>query len=198
MKTLGVTGGIGMGKSVCAQLLRARGLPVVDTDELAREVVEPGQPALAQVRQFFGADIVGPDGRLRRDELARRVFASPPARQELERILHPPIRQLWRAQVAGRRAEGQRLAVVIIPLLFETHAETELDVTLCLACSPATQRQRLLARGWPAEQIDQRLRAQWPIEKKLAHAHYVLWTDTSVEVHGEQLDRILTLIGLQR
>ena len=80
MKLLGLTGGIGMGKSASAQLFRARGVPVVDTDDLARQVVEPGQPALAEVREVFGAEVLGPTGQLRRDELARRVFADPAAR----------------------------------------------------------------------------------------------------------------------
>src|ERR1035441_6505066 len=112
MKVLGLTGGVGMGKSTSAQLLRDRGVRVVDTDDLARQVVEPGQPALAEVLAVFGPEIVGPDGRLRRNELARLVFADPAARRQLEAILHPRIRVLWRAQVetqqaaAGPRATG--------------------------------------------------------------------------------------------
>ncbi|PYJ06035.1 MAG: dephospho-CoA kinase, partial [Verrucomicrobia bacterium] len=104
------------------QLFRQRGVPVADTDLLARQVVEPGQPALAEVQQAFGQEIVGPDGRLRRDELARRVFTDPAARKRLEDILHPRIRALWRAQVEAWHAEGRSLAVVVIPLLFETNA----------------------------------------------------------------------------
>ena len=98
--------------------------------------------------QPSGAEIAGPDGQLRRDELARRVFADPAARRRLEDILHPRIRALWRAQVETWRADGRPLAVVVIPLLFETKAEAELDATICVACSAATQHQRLLARGW--------------------------------------------------
>jgi len=195
MKVLGLTGGIGIGKSASAQLLRARAIPVVDTDELARRVVEPGQPALAEVRQAFGADIVGPDGQLRRGELARRVFADPAARRRLEAILHPPIRALWRAQVETWRAAGHPLAVVVIPLLFETQAEAEVDATLCVACSGATQRQRLQARGWSAAQIQQRLQAQWPVEQKIAAAHYVIWTEAGLDLHAAQLDRILRHLG---
>ena len=143
---------------------------------------EPGQPALAEVLAAFGPEIAGPDGQLRRDELARRVFADPAARQRLEAILHPPIRALWRAQVETWRAEGRPLAVVVIPLLFETKAEAELDATICVACSAATQRQRLLARGWSPEQIEQRLQAQWPVEAKMARADYVVWTEAGLDV----------------
>jgi dephospho-CoA kinase len=191
MKVLGLTGGVGMGKSTSAQLLRERGIAVVDTDDLARQVVEPGQPALAEVQQAFGKDIVAPDGQLRREELARRVFADPAARKRLEDLLHPRIRALWRAQVEAWRAEGRPLAVVVIPLLFETSAETELDLTLCVACTAATQHRRLLARGWSPNEIEQRLRAQWPIDVKIARSSYVVWTEAGLDVHGDQLDRIL-------
>jgi dephospho-CoA kinase len=190
MTVIGLTGGIGMGKSTCAQLLRQRAVPVVDTDALARRVVEPGQPAQAEIRAAFGAEMLGPDGQLRRDELARLVFADAVARRRLETILHPRIRELWRAQAETWRAENHALAVVVIPLLFETGAEKELDRTICVACSESTQRERLLSRGWTAEQIEQRNRAQLPIDEKLARADYVLWTEAGLDVHTEQLARI--------
>ena len=193
MKVFGLTGGVGMGKSASAQLLRSRGVLVVDTDDLARQVVEPGQPALAEVQATFGPEIVGPAGQLRRDELARRVFADPAARKRLEDILHPRIRALWRAQVENWRADGHPLAVVVIPLLFETSAEAELDATICVACTPATQHQRLLARGWSPQEIEQRLRAQWPVGVKMARADYLVWTEASLGVHEAQLERILNL-----
>jgi dephospho-CoA kinase len=191
MKVIGLTGGVGMGKSTCAQLLRDRGVRVVDTDDLARQVVEPGQPALAEVLAAFGPEMAGPDGRLRRKELARRVFADPAARRQLEAILHPRIRMLWRAQVENWRAEGHPLAVVVIPLLFETKAEAELDATICVACSLATQQERLLARGWSPEQIEQRNLAQWPISQKIARADYLVCTEADLDVHAAQIERIL-------
>jgi len=195
MKVLGLTGGIGMGKSTSAQLFRARGVPVVDTDDLARQVVEPGQPALAEVLTAFGSQFSGPDGQLRRQELARRVFADPAALRQLEDILHPRIRALWHAQVETWRMEGRPLAVVVIPLLFETRAEAELDTTICTACSAATQQQRLRARGWSPEQIEQRLQAQWPVETKMARADYVVWTEADVDLHAAQIERILSLLA---
>jgi len=192
---LGVTGGIGMGKSAAAALLRERGLPVIDTDLLARQVVEPGQPALLEVQKIFGREIIGPDGGLRRDELARRVFSDAAARRQLEEIVHPRIRARWQSQSAAWRAEGRPIALVIIPLLFETGAEKELDATLCIACAAATQRERLLARGWPVEQIEQRIRAQLPVEVKIARSDYVIWTEGSMELHAAQLDRILSRLS---
>jgi dephospho-CoA kinase len=191
MKVLGLTGGVGMGKSTSAQLLQWRGAAIVDTDDLARQVVQPGQPALAEVTEFFGKDIVGPDGQLRRDELARIVFADATARQRLEAILHPRIRELWRAQVETWRQDGKPLAVVVIPLLFETNAEADFDAVICVGCMAATQRQRLQARGWKPEEIEQRIAAQWPIAQKMARANYVIWTEAGMDVHAQQLYRIV-------
>ena len=190
MKTFGLTGGIGMGKSTAADLLRKRALPVVDSDVIAREVVEPGQPALAEVQQVFGGDIVGADGRLRRDELARRVFADAEARRKLEEILHPRIRAIWQAQLESWRAERRPAAVAVIPLLFETDGARHFDATICVACSANTQRQRLRARGLTDEQIDQRIAAQLPVDQKMTLADYVIWTEGGLDVHEAQLQRI--------
>lgn len=191
MKVLGLTGGIGMGKTTAARLLRERGVPVVDTDDLARQVVEPGQPALATIQAEFGPQVIAPDGTLRRDEMARLVFSDPAARQRLEAILHPPIRALWRARMEAWKAEGKPLAVVVIPLLFETNAEAELDAIICVACSPVTQAERLAPRGWTREQIDARNRAQLPVEEKISRSDYLIWTEGDLAVHAEQLDLLL-------
>jgi dephospho-CoA kinase len=195
MKVLGLTGGIGMGKSACADLLCARGVSVIDTDEVARELVEPGEPALEEIRQTFGPTVITSDGRLRRGELARRVFADPGAREQLEQILHPRIRRVWQRRVDGLRAGGRALTVVVIPLLFETQAESELDATICVACSAATQRTRLNVRGWSAEQITQRVASQLPIEDKMTRATYVIWSEWTLQIHAAQLDRILGVLG---
>jgi len=191
VKTFGLTGGIGMGKSTAAELLRRRGLPVVDSDVIAREIVEPGQPALAEVQRRFGAEIVGKDGRLRRDELARRVFGDPVARRDLEALLHPRIREIWQAQLKSWRDEGTPVAVAVIPLLFETNAQSCFDATICVACSSSTQRRRLRERGWSDMQIDQRNAAQLPVEQKMLLADYAIWTEGPLDVHEAQLGRII-------
>jgi dephospho-CoA kinase len=191
VNVIGLTGGIGMGKSTAADLLERRGLPVVDTDQLAREVVEPGQPAWQEIQKRFGAEVFDESGKLRRDELARRVFAEPALRHELEAIVHPRIRERWLAQVEQWRAQGRPHVVVVIPLLFEIKAEGQFDTIICVACTAVSQHQRLRARGWSAEQIEQRLGAQWPINKKMELSHFVVWTEASVNEHAEQLDRIL-------
>jgi dephospho-CoA kinase len=184
-----------MGKSTCADLLRARGIPVVDTDDLARQTVSPGQPALQEIQELFGPGVLDRGGSLRRDELARKVFSNPTARRELEAILHPRIRELWREQVGVFRVQSHLVGAVVIPLLFETGAEKELDVTVCVACSGFTQHQRLLARGWSAEQAEQRIAAQWPVERKIGQADYLIWSEAGLELHAAQLDRILARVA---
>jgi dephospho-CoA kinase len=191
MTVFGLTGGIGMGKSTAGTLLQKRGVPVVDTDDLAREVVEPGQPALEAVKAAFGPQILDTNGKLRREELARIVFGDASARVRLEAILHPRIAQLWKEETRTWHAQGFASGVVIIPLLFETGAERELDATICIACRPETQRRRLAERGWTQEQIDQRVSAQLSIEEKMKRSDYLVWTEGSLEVFGEQLQRVL-------
>lgn len=183
-----------MGKSVAARSFRERGAQVVDTDELAHRLVEPGQPALAEIEMVFGKSMVAPGGRLRRDELAQLVFTDPAARKKLEAILHPRIRERWLVQVEAWRAENHPLAVVVIPLLFETQAESSFDKIICVACSATVQRERLLARGWTPAQIQQRLAAQWPIDQKMTRADFVVWTDGSLESTAEQINRIIARI----
>jgi dephospho-CoA kinase len=191
MKLLGLTGGVGMGKSTAAEILRGRKVPVVDTDELARALVQPGEPALAEIQKVFGPEIIAPDGQLRRAELARIVFSDPAGREKLEAILHPRIRAVWLAQAETWRAENRPLGVVVIPLLFETHAESSFDKIICVACTAGSQQERLRARGWSTEQIRQRIAAQWPVEQKIARADFVVWTEGTLDVHRLQWGQIL-------
>ena len=191
MKVFGLTGGIGMGKSAAAKLLAARNLAVLDTDEIARQIVAPGQPALAEIREKFGPQILATDGSLDRPKLADLVFRDPAARQQLEAILHPRIRATWTEQLVQLRAEGHPTAIVVIPLLFETAAQTSFDATVCLACSVATQHQRLTARGWTPDQIAARNHAQFPVEEKMHLANFVIWTEGDLEIHAAQLRRVI-------
>ena len=190
MTLFGLTGGVGMGKSTAGELLQRRGVAVIDTDVIAREIVEPGQPALVEIVDCFGPKLLRQDGRLNREEMARIAFADCKAMERLEAILHPRIRSEWRARVEQWNAEGQRIAVVIIPLLFETDAAGLFDATVCLACSAQTQFQRLSTRAWNPEQIRLRLAAQWTLERKINCSTYVVWTDTTLEAHAAQLERI--------
>jgi dephospho-CoA kinase len=194
MNVLGLTGGVGMGKSTAARMLRTHGVQVVDTDDLARRLVEPGQSALAEIKEVFGDEVISSDGGLNRGELARIVFADIAARRKIEAILHPRIRQSWLAQVELWRRGDCRLAAVVIPLLFETQAASQFDKVICVACSAANQQQRLSGRDWTATQIRQRIAAQMPVEQKINRADFIVWTDGDLVAHAQQIERILSKI----
>jgi dephospho-CoA kinase len=196
MKLLGLTGGVGMGKSTAAGFLSQLGARVVDTDEIARELVQPGESAADEIHRGFGGEVFQPDGSLNRAALAEKVFADEASRKKLEAILHPRIRARWSAQVELWRQENMPLAVVVIPLLFETQAETVFDKIICVASSPASQRERLRARGWPEDQIRRRIAAQWPVEQKLVRSHFVVWTEGILAVHRRQIVEIVNKISL--
>ena len=187
-KIYGLTGGIGMGKSTAARLLAQEGLSVVDSDDLARDAVRPGQRALEEIRTAFGGRFIQTDGHLDRAEMATHVFADPEARERLEAIIHPCVREAWRTAIGEWREAGQS-GVVVIPLLFEVGAEEHFDTILCVACTEPTQRDRLRRRGWTDEQIDQRLAAQMPIAEKMQSAHCILWNEGTTEVLRAQLLR---------
>jgi dephospho-CoA kinase len=195
VKLYGLTGGPGMGKSEAVRFLTESGLRVVDTDDLARAVVAPGEVGFQAVVREFGTALVGDDGTLRRGALAEVVFKDAAARARLEAILHPLIRQRWVAEAENWRAKGEEAGVVVIPLLFETGTEQFFERVICIASSVERQSTRLQARGWSAEQVSGRLAAQWPIEKKMDRADYVVWNDSSVAVLREQLGRIPPLKG---
>jgi dephospho-CoA kinase len=186
----GLTGGVGMGKSTAAGFFSELGARIVDTDDLARQLVEPGQPALAEIGKEFGPRFLSADGRLDRRALAQLVFADSGAREKLEAILHPRIRQHWQNQVQLWRAQSCPVAMVAIPLLFETGAGTSFDKIICVACSAAAQSQRLQGRGWNAGQVRGRIAAQWPVAKKIAPSHFVVWTDGSLASHRRQVAKI--------
>jgi len=172
-------------------MLAGRGAAVIDTDELARQLVQPGEAALTEIQNTFGLGILTTDGRLRREELARIVFADDDARRKLEAILHPRIRQAWLGRIEVWRGEKRPLAVVVIPLLYETQAEGHFDKIICAACLPPTQQERLTARGWTPAEIARRKAAQWPVEQKMARADHVLWTEGGLECLAGQVERML-------
>jgi dephospho-CoA kinase len=187
-----------MGKSAAAKILADEGVPVIDTDFIAREVVKPGEPGLQQVQSAFGPGVIASDGSLDRSAVAKKVFADSDARARLESILHPLIRKSWRQAVAALKEQGAEAAVVMIPLLFETGAEQEFKRVICIACATSLQWARLHERGWNAAEVTGRLAAQWPIEKKIERSDFAIWNDSTIEVLREQLGRVPPLKGRRK
>lgn len=168
-----ITGGVGCGKSEAARVLRGDGVPVLDADDVAREVVAAGGDAVRAIAARFGADMLQADGSLDRARLAGVVFRDPAALAGLNAIVHPPVRAAMRAWVARQRAEGRACAGVI-PLLFEVGAEGEWDAVVCVTAEEAVSGLRLRARGWDDGQIASRRAAQWPLEEKARRADVVV------------------------
>jgi dephospho-CoA kinase len=195
MRLFGLTGGIGMGKSTCAGLLAKATIPVIDTDALAHALTKPGQPTVAEIITAFGREVVDEAGILQRDVLAAIVFRDSAARIRLESILHPRITAAWTAQVEQWKRAGRTIGVVVIPLLFETSAESAFDATVCVACSARTQMERLADRGWTPQQSQSRIVAQLPVDQKMARSDYVLWSEGEISALARQMQRVFGLKG---
>lgn len=175
MVWLGLTGGIASGKSTVANLLREAGIPVVDADELARQAVSPGSPALGQIMAKFGSEVLMPNGELNRAALGKVVFANPEKLRQLEGILHPIIQNLRSVERRRLETEGHAIAFYDVPLLFEKNMSDEFDQVVLVYCPESLQRLRLKSRdGLSDVEIDQRLAAQINIEKKKSMADFVL------------------------
>ena len=187
----GLTGGVGMGKSTAAKILEKRGVSVVDSDELARQVVEPGQPALDEIIDQFGDGFIDSAGRLDRAKMAQQVFGDDTVREQLEAIIHPRVRVQWQRNISEWREQQICAGVVIIPLLFEVEAQDQFDVVLCVACSASTQRERLRQRKWGEEQISARIASQMDVVEKMNLADHVLWNEGNLDVLREQINSIL-------
>ncbi|GAB6066809.1 dephospho-CoA kinase [Methylothermus subterraneus] len=150
MLKIGLTGGIGSGKSTVAQLFERLGVPVIDADRIARELVEPGRPALKAIQAAFGSEVITPDGRLDRAKLRANVFADASARKTLEAILHPPI--FAEMERRSRRCAAP-YGLLVIPLLIETKAQDRVDRVLVVDCPEALQIERIRRRDRLPEEL---------------------------------------------
>ena len=191
MLRVGLTGGIGSGKSEVTRLLAAKGAAVVDADLIAREVVEPGTPGLQRVAEEFGPEVLRPDGTLDRPKLGSLVFADPARLQRLNAIVHPLIGQRTAELIAQAEARGAEVLVHDVPLLVESGLATAYEVVVVVAADPATQRLRLTrSRGMTEQEAQQRIDAQAPLADKLAAATHVLTNDGSLQDLADQVDRL--------
>jgi dephospho-CoA kinase len=189
MLLVGLTGGIGSGKTTVAGMLRERGAVILSADAFAREAVAAGTLGFAAAVALFGPEVVASDGELDRPAIARRVFADPELRAALEDIVHPEVRRRIAEGVAGE-AGSDRVVVVDSPLLIETGAHRGFPVVVVVSASTGTQIARLAARGMDEEDARARLAAQMPLEEKAAVADVLLdneGTEAELEV---QVDRL--------
>lgn len=198
LRLFGLTGGIGSGKSTVARRFRARGLPVIDADELAREVVLPGTPGLAAIVERFGSDVLAPDGTLDRKLLAGRVFGDDEARRALNAITHPRVGALSAERTQALAARGEPLACYEVPLLFEGKLAEALRPIVVVTTSVDIQVSRAMARdGATREEIEARIRAQMPLEEKTRLADYVIDNSGPLGATLARADEVLELVCRQ-
>jgi dephospho-CoA kinase len=187
---VGLTGGIGSGKSTVARLLEKRGAVVFDADLLAREAVEPGTPGHAAVIERFGADVLAPGGELDREALASVVFADPSARRDLEQIVHPEVRRLF-AEGSEAFRDTDRVVVFSAPLLVETGMHTAFEILVVVSATVATQIERLMRqRGMSEASIRARIDAQAPLEDKAAAADLLVENEGTLDELESQVERL--------
>ncbi len=187
---IGLTGGIASGKSTVAEMFAALGVAVIDTDVIAREVVQPGEPALDEIRATFGDQVILASGELDRTAMRHLVFADAPAREKLEAILHPRIRESTVEQAAAAGGEYQ---LIVVPLLAESPIRDFVDRILVVDCPEDVQIQRLLARDAESEEQARRmLAAQAGREQRLAIADDVILNDGDLEQARAQVEALHT------
>jgi dephospho-CoA kinase len=192
MLRVGLTGGIGCGKSTVVAMMRALGCHVIEADPLAHKLIEPGQPAFQEVVRAFGPDILHSDGHVDRAKLGAMVFADVDKLLRLNAIVHPRVlKELERlfSEFASTNPAG--VAVVEAALLVEAGYVKHLDRLMVAWCKPEQQMERLLARGMSREQIEQRLAAQMPLDEKRRRADDVVDCSVSLAETGAQVERLV-------
>jgi dephospho-CoA kinase len=176
---IGLTGAIASGKTTVSQLFAKLGVPIIDADVIAHQLVEPGQQALNEIRKVFGPEMIDHDNKLNRAKLRQQIFADTKKRQQLEAILHPRIKKIMQTKAA--QTEGP-YCILSIPLLVETQQIDLVDRILVVDCSPELQRQRLLKRDkLSSEEIERIINAQASREARLAIADDVIYNNSNLE-----------------
>ncbi len=195
---VGLTGGIASGKSTVSRLFVEAGVPVICADELAREVVKAGSPGLAEIRRAFGDEVIDPQGELDRAAMARVVFHQADRRELLESIIHPRVAKEKEKRLTKLQRQGYSLAIVDVPLLYETGWDRFCNLVIVVTVSRETQEERLRARdGMSREDARARVDAQMPIEEKVERADRVVDNSGSVQHTREQIDSLVKeLMGM--
>jgi len=193
--TIGLTGGIGCGKSTAARFFAEAGFRRIDTDEVIKKDVLTQPEVVATIAQHLGPQTVTKDGQINRPEVAKIVFADDKALRWLEELTHPRLRAILRARLAEAPSADH---VVEVPLLFEKHLENWFDFTVCVATTSHLQLARLEERGLPRSLAEQRISKQLPLAQKLELADYVLLNDGSPEFLRDQINRLVAELRAHR
>lgn len=190
MRIFGLTGGVGSGKSTVLQMFRDLGAEGIDADQVARQVVEPGQPALKDIMDTFGREFVRSDGTLDRPRLGALIFSDPTARTWLNAITHPRIRARMAEEVASRTSRNGVL-VLDIPLLYEGRRQSEFEAVVVVWVDRMTQLERLVQRdGLGHAEAGRRIGAQLDLDQKRERADYVIDNTGSLDATREQVSRV--------
>lgn len=193
---IGLTGGIASGKSTVSRMMRELGLPVIDADQVARKVVEPGQPAWKEIKEQFGEEVLLPDGSLNRKKLAEIIFHDEEKRQLLNRITHPHIRREMDRQTE-EALKKHKVVVLDIPLLFEGGRADEMDKVLVVYVPEDVQVRRLMERDEISEEYArQKIASQMPLEEKKKRADAYIDNSKSLDETRRQLLSILKRWGI--
>ncbi|GKV69592.1 dephospho-CoA kinase [Sporosarcina sp. NCCP-2716] len=189
---IGLTGSIASGKSTVARMLKARGLPIVDADEIARLVVEPGSPVLKQIEEAFGPESLRGDGSMNREYVGKLVFSDKDKRLQLNAIIHPAIRKELTAQKEAFIEAGAETVVLDIPLLFENKLHSYAEKILVVSVSPDVQLRRLMERNALTKaEAEARISSQLPVAEKEAGADAVIYNNGTLDETEEQVDAVL-------
>jgi dephospho-CoA kinase len=188
---VGLTGGIASGKTTVAEMIDDLGTPVIDADRIAREVVEPGQPAWRDIKEAFGEEVITHDGNLDRPALGEVVFNDPHARKQLDTITHPRIAQLMMERANELREEGHRWVVYDAALIVENGIHEWLDALIVVAADEDVQLERIIKRdGLSQSEAQKRIDSQMPLEEKIAVADYVVDNNGALEDTRGQVEQI--------
>ncbi|QTD41448.1 dephospho-CoA kinase [Sporosarcina sp. Te-1] len=189
---IGLTGSIASGKSTVARMLAEKGYPIVDADEISRQVVEPGSPVLDQIIEAFGDAVVLETGQLNRGKLGDLIFNNIEKRQKLNGIIHPAVRKEMLRQKEEWMAKGASTVIMDIPLLFESRLQPFVERILVVSVEKELQKSRLMARnGFSEEEAESRIASQLPMEVKERGADAVIDNNGTLEATEQQLDAIL-------
>ncbi len=192
---LGLTGGIACGKSTVAGMFENKGWQVIDTDQIAHDLMRPGAKNWKLIVDSFGKSILKANSEIDRAVLAAKVFRNPHDLQRLNQLTHPAICETCVSLIQEHRKNSPTTPLLgVVPLLYEIGFVQPWDAVVAVGASLPTQKTRLFARGLDSQAVDDRLASQWTVAEKIIRADYALWNDGSIEVLEKQVEQLILQI----